>query len=67
MKAQDKLDVIEAIQIYTAPVLAEIRAYRAEVAAYREEALAHAQRMELRFEEHDRDIGAIMKRLFPEE
>jgi hypothetical protein len=67
VNARDKADVIDAIVTFTQPVLAEIRAYRAEAAAWRAEAVAHRERMELKFTEHERDIEAIMKRLFPED
>lgn len=67
MKAADRAEVIDAIQIFTSPVLAEMRAYRAEVAAWRAETIAHASRMEAKFAEHDRDIEAIMRKLFPPE
>lgn len=67
MNARDKADVIEAITIFTQPVLAEFRAYRAEVAAFRAEARADMDRMERKFEEHDRDIAAMMRRLFPDD
>lgn len=67
MNARDKADVIDAVVTFTQPVLAELRAYRAELAAYRAEARADMERMELKFEEHERDIAAIMHRLFPEE
>jgi hypothetical protein len=67
MNRRDKVDVIDAIVTYTQPVLAEIRAYRAEASAWRAEAQAHRERLELKFAEHERDIEAIMKRLFPDE
>ena len=66
MNSRDRADIIEAITLFTQPVLAEVRAYRAEVAAYRAEARADMDRMERKFEEHERDIDAIMRRLFPE-
>lgn len=67
MNRADRAEIIEAITLFTQPVLAEVRAYRAEVAAYRAEARADMDRMERKFEEHDRDIEAMMRRLFPDD
>jgi len=67
MNRRDRVDVIDAIVTFTQPVLAEIRAYQAQVAAYRAEARADMDRMERKFTEHDRDIAAMMRRLFPDD
>lgn len=67
MNARDRTEIIDAIVTFTQPVLAEVRAYRAEVAAFRAEAHANANRMEQKFAEHDRDIAALMHRLFPDD
>lgn len=67
MNSRDKADVIDAIVTYTQPVLAEVRAYRAEVDAQRAELRAIVDRLERKFEEHDRDIAALHRRLFGDE
>ena len=67
MNSRDKADVMEAISLVTGPVLAEIRAYRAEVDAQRAELRAIVDRLERKFEDHDRDIAAVHRRLFGED
>jgi len=46
---------------------AEVQAYRAEVDAQRAELRAVIDRLERKFEDHDRDIAAVHRRLFGDE
>lgn len=71
MKQADINQVLDAIDRYTTPLTAEVRAMRAEVAAYRAEVsaeraetAAHVARMEGKFTDLDRDIQALTDRLF---
>jgi hypothetical protein len=58
---------MEAVTLVVTPVIAEVRAYRAEVDAQRAELRAIVARLELKFEEHDRDIAALHRHLFGED
>jgi hypothetical protein len=42
---------------------AELDAFRAEVRAYRDEVITWRERLEVRFDELDREVGAIARRL----
>ena len=71
MNQRDKAEIIDAIQLFTGPVVAEFRAYRAEVNAARAEVLAWRaeskadfERLEGKVDALDSDVAAITRHIF---
>jgi hypothetical protein len=64
MKQSDIAQVIDALKLYTEPITAEVRAYRAEVSAFRAESRADFERLDSKLTDLDAEVGRIARRVF---